>query len=535
MEIYLKKSSFVVLLIIFLVVGCVESERTVEDGGSLLTKIDLGTTIGSLAEVFSSEMILVEGYGIVGGLKGAGSTECPKDVRMYLKQYILKRLPKINIEEFINSRDTAVVVIQGVIPAASSKNQHFDLKITALRGTQTTSLEGGWLYRSDLREVGGFGLATRVLASAAGPVFIDTIDNPTPNKKEGLILGGGAVLNEYKIVLAIRQPDYKIASFIRNRLIERFGDDVAKAISPGQIELKVPARYNKQKERFASIIKATYLTETPEIIQQRVRSFVGNLAVSSDKDKSEIALETIGRASVPKLSALLNSLNEEVRLRAARCLLNIGNNAGLNTLRQIATNKNSAYRIEALKSITKAASRNDAAAISRKLLQDSSFEIRLAAYEQLRKLDDIVLTRKWVARQFYLETIAHVKDKTVFVSRSDYPRIVLFGSPINCRDNIFIKSSDSNITINAPSGQRYVSIIRKHPTRPNVTIKLKSSFKLSDIIQALGGEPIKKSGQDRSGLGIPYAELIAILKQMCDKNAIDAEFRVGNLSKSAQL
>jgi hypothetical protein len=491
--------------------------------------IDLGTTIGSLAEVFSPELIPVEGYGLIGGLRGTGSAECPTEIRAYLTQYILTRLPQHeDVEQLINSRDTAVVVIYGFMPTAVSKSQYFDVRVVTLPGAQTTSLEGGWLYGAELKTARRFGMTLKALAMAEGPVFIDTIDAGKKDNKSGYILAGGTVLDEYKISLTLRQPDYRTASLIRNKLNERFGSGMAKAVSPSKVDLKVPPKYKKQKQRFISITKAMYLSETPEITKERISTFVRKLAVSQDKQASETALEAIGKESLGKLPALLNLSNEQVRLGAARCMLNLGSDAGLGTLRHIAEDKNSSYRVEALEAITAAASRNDAAAISRKLLRDDDFNIRLAAYEQLRKLDDITVAQKLVGRNFYLEQITQTGHKTIFVSRSGQPRVVLFGAPIRCRRNIFVQSADGSIIINAPAGQDYVSIIRKHPTRPNIPpIQLKSSFELGDIIRTLCEEPLKKHDGEQIGLGVSYSEGIALLKQMSDKGAVQAEFRAG--------
>jgi len=519
----------VILITVFFISGCGGPAKT---GKELTAEIDLGTTIGSLAEVFSFELIPVEGYGLVGGLRGTGSAECPVQIRGHLKQYILQQLSgdKVNVDKLISSRDTAVVRVQGIMPTAV-KNQYFDVRVAALPGTQTTSLEGSWLYGAELKTAGGFGIGIKVLATAKGPVFIDTLSPDETNKKVGYILAGGRVPNEYKINLGLRRPDYKTASLIRNKLNGRFGEGTARAVSPSQIELKVPAKYRKQKQRFISIVKATYLAETPEATRERIRTFARKLAVSKDKYASEIALEAIGNESLSKLAALLNSSQEQVRLGAARCMLNLGSDAGLNTLREIASDKDSAYRAEALEAITVSASRNDAVAISRKLLRDNDFSIRLAAYENLRKLDDVAVMQKLIGRNFYLEQIAQTTHKGIFVSRSGQPRIVLFGTPIYCRDNIFIQSADGSVTINAPAGQQYVSIIRKHPKRPNVIVQLKSSFELSDIIQTLCEEPLKKLEQGPRGLNVSYAEAIALLKQMSDKGAVKAEFRAGPLPK----
>ncbi len=520
-----------ILFIARFIGGCGELGQKKTKG--LVPEVDLGTTIGSLVEVVLPESIQLEGYGLVGGLHGTGSAQCPPQVRAYLRRYILTQLTerKLDVEKLINSPDTAVVLVEGILPTIASKNQYFDVRVTALRGTQTTSLENGVLFGAELKAAGSFGVATRVIADVEGPVFIDKIGSSATSKRVGYILAGGRVLDEYKVSLVLHQPDFRIASTIRNRLIERFGVGTAQAILPGQIELTVPPEYKERKLRFISIVKAMYLDEGPEINTERIKTFVRRLAGSQDKEQSEIALEIIGNESLGRLSFLLNVSNEQVRLRAARCMLNLGSNEGLETLREIALDRGSPYRVEALEAITTAARSDDAAAISRRLLRDDDFYIRLAAYEQLRKLDDAAIARDFIGRNFYLEQIEQTEHEAIFVSRSGQPRVVLFGTPIRCRGNIFVQSADGNITINAPAGQRYVSIMRKVPTRPGAIAQLTSSFELADIIRTLCEEPLKQGERGRGGLGVSYAEMIAVLKQMYDKGALKAEFRAGPLPK----
>ena len=496
-------------------------------------KIELGTTIGSLAEVFAFDSVRVEGYALVGGLEGTGSAECPLGIREYLRKYIQQKLPgHENVDQFINSRDTAVVRVYGLMLAAVSGDEYFDVKVEALAGTQTTSLEGGKLWGAELYEAGRFGMAIKPLAEAEGPVFIDTIGDPNADSRIGYILGGGKALDEYKMGLALRRPDFRIASAIRNRLNERFPAGTAKAASASLVELKVPADYTGETPRFISLVKATYLAESPEVTEERIRAFVTKLATSDEKGVSEIALEAIGRRSLSKLAALLNSSNEEVRFRAGRCMLHLGDDRGLRTLRAIATDEDSGWRVSALEAITTAARRNDAAAVCRKLLRDSDFAIRLAAYEQLRRLDDIAIRQKLIANSFYLEQIVQTEYQAIFVSRSGRPRIALFRAPMYCPENIFVQSGDGNIIINALPGERNVSVIRKFPNRPHLgPVKLRSTFELGDIIETLCEEPVKRAGQGRVGLGVSYAEVIALLKQMTDKGVLQAEFRAGPLPK----
>ena len=521
------------LLIVLLIVSCGEQDRAGRGSTDLIPSIDLGTTIGSLVEMSWPESIRLEGYCLVVGLRGTGSGECPPQIRAYLVQHIQTLYPdrKIDVDNMISGSDTAVVLVEGIMPAIASRNEYFDVRVTALGGTQTTSLEGGYLLGTELKTVGTFGIKTKVVADARGPVFVDKISTSEMNKRIGYVLGRGKILDEYNVNLLLGESDFRMTNSIRNRLNELFGDGTAKVILPGRLEVKVPAKYREQKQRFISIIKETYLSQSTEITGERIKTFIRKLSALQDADASEIALEAIGNQSLSGLVVLLNVSNEQVRLRAARCMLNLGSDAGLATLRQIAMDRGSAYRVEALESITTGARRNDAARISQRLLRDDDFHMRLAAYEQLRKLDDIAVSQEVIAVNFYLEQIAQTQHKSIFVSRSGQPRIVLFGAPIRCSDGIFVRSADGDITIDAPAGQEYVSIIRKLPQRPGVIAQLKSSFELGDIIRTLCEEPLKKGEQGRGGLGVTYADVIALLKRMCDKGAVKAEFWAGPLPK----
>ena len=107
----------------------------------------------------------------------------------------------------------------------------------------------------------------------------------------------------------------------------------------------------------------------------------------------------------------------------------------------------------------------------------------------------------------------------------------MLGVPIYCREKVFIQSSDGSITINAPAGHEYVSIIRRHPRRPNVMAKLESSFELGSIIRTLCEEPVRREGGGHIGLNVSYSEAIALLQRMVEKGAIDSEFRACPMPK----
>ena len=180
----------VILLVVCLAAGC---GGPGSEGTGLAPASGLGPTIGSLADFVTPASIGVEGYGLVGGLRGTGSAECPTQIRAYLVRYILTQLPgeKIDPDKLISSLNTAVVRVDGVMPTVAWKNQHFDVRISALPGTQTTSLEHGWLYRAELKATGTFGVVTRIVANAEGAVFIDKTGAAALDERTGYILAGG--------------------------------------------------------------------------------------------------------------------------------------------------------------------------------------------------------------------------------------------------------------------------------------------------------------------------------------------------------
>jgi hypothetical protein len=166
---------------------------------------------------------------------------------------------------------------------------------------------------------------------------------------------------------------------------------------------------------------------------------------------------------------------------------------------------------------------------------DEDFEARFAAYEQLRRLDDISISQTLIARSFLLDSVVCKGPRLVFVSRADAPRIVVFGAPLNVEKNIFVESGDSSIIINAQPGEEFVSVMRKFPNRPRPVGPLKAASNITDIIRTLCQSPsVKNRPAMRPGLGVAYCDLIVLLKQMCETGALKAQFRAGEMSKAAE-
>ncbi|MCD4831096.1 MAG: flagellar basal body P-ring protein FlgI [Anaerohalosphaeraceae bacterium] len=536
----MKKHNVIIVSVLaaltILACGCEESKKTSKKDASLqqhTTTID--RTIGDLAEFVSAGPIDVKGVGIVVGLPGTGSSQCPPDIREYLTQYILTQLSKadkISPNKMIDGRDTAIVLVEGKILPGSVKPDAFDVTVRAISGTQTTSLKNGRLYTTELKimtMIDASVATSKTLALAAGAVYIDLLAETSIKPDRGYIINGGRVMQDYQLMLSIIKPDFQTAANIRSRIDERFGKNTAKAASESLVYLKIPKEYKNLKGRFLELVKSLYVTQTRASQEQTIGLLAQKLKTSSGRALAELSLEAIGKPARTALISLLNDPDESTRFSAARTLLSIAEYEGIKTLRDIANDKTSALRVQAIRAIGNYAPRRNAISLINRMIGDDNFDVAHTAYEYLQKFNYPSIIRTPVAQDFYVDQVIQIGRKVVYVSRKERLGIILFGSPIECQRGIYIESDDGTIIINDLAGEKGLSVMRKHPITQTLMGPLRCGYKLVDLIRVLGDEPSESDSDSkpRIGLGVSYSDIVTILKKMCDKGAVKAEFIAG--------
>ncbi|MHC4770253.1 MAG: flagellar basal body P-ring protein FlgI [Planctomycetota bacterium] len=493
-------------------------------------------TIGTVAKYYATQATPIRGIGIVACLAGTGSSECPPEIRDELEKYIWQQVPEagsVNPRLVIESQDTAVVEITGVIPALSTPIDRFDVILKPLSSTQTTSLDGGCLYTADLKEmsrlssVEQFTRFSKTLAIAEGPVY--TLQTDTSSPAQWRVLGGGRAKQSSSVRLILDTSNFTVASVIRNRINERFGPKTAVCVSAVEITLSFPAKYIDQREKFLGIVESLMLGSNPEMQGEYAQSLIEQILSKTDSERAEIALEGIGKSALDPLAPLLDHADPVIRFHAARCMLNIGDKRALPVLRAIVQDKNSPYRMDTVRAVGLSAKRRDAMPILETALNDSNMQIRLEAYEMLASLNSHVISRRSISNgAFTIDSVICSGPKTIYVYRQGMPRIVLFGSPLRCEKNIFIQSKKSSVTINSLPEDNRISVSRKHPNQPRMIGPVVSSNDLGVLIQTLGELPdIQSNSAARPGLAIPYAEILQILETMSEQEAVLAQFIAG--------
>lgn len=521
-----------VLLLLSLFTGCNNSQKAPEPKAAF----DDNVTVSSLTTLVQYEAVPVRGYGIVAGLPGTGSPECPPALREELERFISKQIPNsrgFNARRFLDSSDTAVVEIAGTIPPLAMPGETFDVRLVPFSRSQTLSLDGGFLYTTELKEMSRFvryDQFSKTMAEAHGQVFRDPFA-AEGEARQWHLLGGGIVKNQVSISLAINKPDFAAAGTIRDRINERFGAKTANAVSSAEIRISIPRSYMHNKLRFLQMVQSLYLSEDNRLRSEKIASLVRDLQEQENKYPAEISLEAIGKPSLDALAPLLQSPDAATRLHAARCMLHIGDLRAMDVLNRIAQDPQNPYRKVAVEAFSAAAGSRHRESILVQFLADSDIEVRLAACDQLLKMNHFAVKRMVVADSFVIDQVLCAGEKAIYVSRKDVPRIVLFGSPIRCDANVFLQSDDGSVTLNALPDQKYISVSRQHPHRPRVIGPVPSSRELSSLVRTLGESSEIKDRAVQPGLSIPYLEIISLLKKMCQNNAVAATFTAGPMTE----
>lgn len=493
----------------------------------------------------------VRGYGLVAGLGDRGSSECPEQIRDRLVQEMYKRAEfsgpgikpaRVTPEQIIDDKDTAVVLVEGQIPAAALSGDNFDVTVRALPGTQTISLEGGRLYTADLhifREVGsGSSIEGQTLATADGPIFINPFEKDEGeiqlSAREGMVIGGGKVSTPRRLRFVLTRPSFQRVRMISDKINARFpqGRKVAEATTPSYIELKVPEEYADDPFHFLALVRHLYLPERPGFLEQRTKKLAEEI-LDPDAAHADIALawEGIGRTVLPVVQKLYTDAREHARFYAAMTGLRLGDDVAVEVLAATVHDENSPYRLTAIEELGRARKSFRAAGVLRELLDDEDPRIRVEAYEALLARGDVIIRTEPVGENnFVLDEIPSAAGNLIYVRRTGGQRIVLFGSALRCSAPVFYRDRNEMITISAQPGDAALTLVRRTQFGDRQSPPLPGAPQLPELIHMLGDDPVATSDTDVHGLALDYSTITRALSDLCASNSINAGFMMQTAS-----
>lgn len=488
--------------------------------------------VGSLSRPFGTNFLKVESISLVTGLAGTGEDPAPSVQRAALIDEMQHRnIP--NADKILASPDTALVLVRAFLKPGIQKGDKFDVEVRVPTRSETTSLRGGYLLESRMTELAllaGAAHKGHTMGLAQGPILVDPSEDSTKegNKLvQGWVLGGGTAIKERSLGLVVHeeQRTVRVSQQIGASINQRFHthvrgskQGVATPKTDEYIDLLVHPRYKDNITRYLQVIRSIPFRETPSALQARLQLLERQLKDPVTCSGAALRLEAIGKEAIPTLLTAINAEDPEVRFRAAEALAYLDQTDAAKPLGEAAANE-PAFRSGALQALS---AMDDAMARDElhKLLHVSSAETRYGAFRALWEMNpnDPVISGRMLGGQFSYHVLDSSGPPMIHVTRSTRPEIVMFGVDQEFTLPISLEAGKHIILTSGSSGMITVSRFAVGETDQ----KRQVSTKVEDVIKAV------------LDLGGTYPDVVQVLQQAKEKNALQSRFRVDALPPSGR-
>lgn len=502
-------------------------------------------TVASQTILDGYRPVVVHGYGIIVGLNGTGSRDLPPDVRSYMIQESSRHgvgqesagYGQVSPERFLDSMDTAVVIVEALIPPGATKGTHFDVRVIAHPLTSTTSLEGGLLYTADLRPALGRGLPptgsrqAAAIALARGEVFINPFAEPgsttrdTIERRGGRILDGGVLSKDINLKLRLATPSHATVASLQQAINTRFPQErnqrkeTAHGESDEAIEINVPPSYQDSTEEFIQLLMHTSIRQAgPESIAGTVRRHL--LAHPSSAVAASWRWQAIGPRALPVIRDLYDYPEELPRLAALRAAARLSDPYAAPHLIDMAEKGSGDVRLQAIALLADMGSNPLIDRTLHNLLNDEDVEIRLAAYEGLLNRGSRFIDRISVDGKFTIDVVAS-DIPMLYVTQIGKPRLAVFGPDLAITQPI-TASAWSNRFIVKDLDDETLEVYYRSPSSQKGSIT-KASPTLYEFLFFLGHT--STVADPRAGLGFSYGETMGVIHQIWRQGYLKADFK----------
>ncbi|WP_339742192.1 flagellar basal body P-ring protein FlgI [uncultured Rubinisphaera sp.] len=436
--------------------------------------------LGEYVVVSGLNLVTLEGVGLVSGLDGTGGDPPPSQYRTEL----LKDMRRRDIEDpnrIISSPSTALVIVRAYLPPLVSPGEKFDVEVRLPDGSETTSLNGGWLLECRLTEraiVAGKGvLEGKARANASGPILVSTGEDTSSSLlKRGHIVGGGMAFENRDMYLFMRN-EYRS---VRNstRVAQRIGvrffsydsygkrEPLAQAKTDQKLVLQIHPSYKDNFPRYVQVIQNIAFRETEVERQVRLERLEKELLIPEKAEQAALQLEAIGPDAIPMLKNGLTADYFESRFHSAVALAYLGEPAGLETL-YIAARDVPAFRVFALTAMT-VVEEGETFAYLRQLMDESQLETRYGAFRGMTTIDENepFARGELLNDQCKLHELKIGGDPMIHLTHRQKAEIVLFGDELKFSTPLAL-TAGPHIMVNSAPGSNEVVVSKYRIGEPD--------------------------------------------------------------------
>ncbi|MCH8004760.1 MAG: flagellar basal body P-ring protein FlgI [Planctomycetes bacterium] len=548
---------FCALCVLFM--GCSGIERTqapprqtrIGPTGSLSVPQVMRGTVAADTILQGYQPLLVHGHGLVVGLNGTGARDLPPAVRAHMLATATRHgigsertgWSRLSPTALLNSPDTAVVVVQGVIPPASPKGTRFDVRVLAYPTSSTTSLEGGRLYTANLHPMSGPDGQIQALpptgsrqaapvAAARGVVFLNPFaqpggtDSDTVNRRSGRILAGGVVTRDMPLRLRLVMPSHARASILQDAINTRFPQEpgqrspTARGESDESIQIIVPPSYHDRTREFAELLRHMTIRQTdPQRVAMTIRRHV--VENPSSAAHASWRWRALGPRVLPIIRDLYDHPAQMPRLAALRAGAHLDDPLVTRHLIDMAQSASATVRHEAIDLLAGMGIDPQINRALRDLLNDEDIETRLASYEALAQRGDPAITRFTVDDKFIVDVVESDKP-LVYITQMGRPRLTIFGRDLAISRPVTLSTWSQRFMIKGDLQEKTVEVYYRAEDADRGVIH-RTEPQLASFVQFLGQETAPP--QPRAGLDLSYGQVVGVLHQIWRQGYLEADFR----------
>jgi flagellar basal body P-ring protein FlgI len=397
--------------------------------------------VESVAVPFGMNYVRAEGPALVVDLKNTGSDPPPNAQRAELLADMQAR-GVVNPNTVLASPTTSLVWVVAYLPPGAQKGDPLDIEVGVPAQSDTTSLWGGWLMETRLKEKAML-MDNRVhdghvLAIGDGALLVDPPGSKDDKAAQlrARVLGGAHVLKNRNLGLVIKEQEKSVflSKQIGDALNRRFHtyahgtqQGIATPKTDTFIELQMLPRYKHNLPRYIRVVRSIAVHETPSQQIGRLKLLEKQLLDAVTCETAALRLEALGKDGILVLRTGMKSNDPEVRFYSAEALAYLDDASSAKPLADAARFIPAfrAYALTALSSLNDVESSDELKA----LLDVPSAETRYGAFRALWGMNehDPLIKGEDLAGKFSYHVLNTSGPPMIHVTRSFRPEVVMFG------------------------------------------------------------------------------------------------------------
>ena len=526
----------VLIFAAFAATGCTNKVPKVDPMQEQQRKVlaNKGRLVQDLARPANVNAAKIEGATLVRGLRGTGADEPPSSYQQLVLNDMSRDIErKRTAKSEIASLNTAIVLLETIVPPGAQKGDRLDATIKLLPNSEASSIQNGYVEDAEMYQYMTADIVRRGyrLGVVNGFVTLDPnlIEKDSPLAyKQGKIIGGAVVTRPRPIWLELKEDERSagVAQRIEDVINKRFSytrpgyagkKKVAEAkAGAARINLEIPEEYRENVIRYVNVVCAISFYETTDELNERVDRLSEQLLNPDNSEFAAIQLEAIGSSNAKVVDAIrrgLDSTNDAVRFNSAITAAYFNIRQDRPKVAKILTDfarESSKYRPAALATLGVTMKTSfDVDAELRKLLSEPNIETRYGAFRALwtRNPTDYMIQGENMADQFSYHCLNSGGPSYVHITQSARPEIVLFNA-----DQIYLRGevdveANPRLTIRTEDND---VIVKRYESGDGIDEQRRVSYKVDDVIRAL------------VELGGTYPDVVSFLTQAKTKKLLYA-------------